>query len=102
MDEEKELERVLTRDRDEEKELERALSQDRNEESDLAHHEEPVNLEPLQYVGTKQDLEKHGFNSSEKDDAFRQVTNESSSSSRSCFVPTYRSEEHTSELQSRR
>jgi ATP-binding cassette subfamily C (CFTR/MRP) protein 1 len=82
MDQEKELERVLTRDRDEETELERALTQDCNEEAELAHREEPVGIEPLQNVGTKTDLEKHGFNHSEKD-TFRQTTNESSASSRS-------------------
>jgi hypothetical protein len=82
MDQEKELERVLTRDRDEETELERALTQDCNEDAELAHREEPVGIEPLQNVGTKTDLEKHGFNHSEKD-TFRQTTNESSASSRS-------------------
>jgi ATP-binding cassette subfamily C (CFTR/MRP) protein 1 len=82
MDEEKELERVLTRDRDEETELEWALTQDRNEASELAHKEEPVITQPLQQVGTKKELEKHPFNQSEKE-TFRQNTNESSLSSRS-------------------
>ena len=82
MDQEKELERVLTRDREEETELERALSQDQNEEAELAHREEAVCIEPLQQVGAAQDLEKHGFNYSEKD-AFRANTTQSSSPSRS-------------------
>jgi ATP-binding cassette subfamily C (CFTR/MRP) protein 1 len=82
MDQEKELERVLTRDQEEETELERALSQDQNEEAELAHREEAVYIEPLQQVGAAQDLEKHGFNYSEKD-AFRANTTQSSSSSRS-------------------
>jgi ATP-binding cassette subfamily C (CFTR/MRP) protein 1 len=79
MDEEKELERVLTRDGDEETELEHALSQDRNEETELAHREEPVIIEPLNQAGTKKHLEKGGFTHSEKH-TFRQDTNEASSS----------------------
>ena len=82
MDGEKELERVLTRDKEEATELERALTQDQNEESELAKKEESVAVEPLQYVGTEKDLEKQGFHRSEKD-AFRQTTNGSSASSTS-------------------
>ena len=66
----------------EEKELERALSLDQTEEAELAPREEPVIIEPLQQVGTKQDLEKNGLNQSEKYTS-RQNTNESSFSSRS-------------------
>jgi ATP-binding cassette subfamily C (CFTR/MRP) protein 1 len=65
---------------DEEKELERAVSQGRNEEAVLTVREQPAGIEPLDIVGSKKDdLEKNGFNPSEKD-AFRQRTNESSSS----------------------
>jgi ATP-binding cassette subfamily C (CFTR/MRP) protein 1 len=66
---------------DAEKELERAVSQGRNQEVVLTR-ERPVDIERLDFVGSKKDLGKHGFNHSEKD-AFRQRTNESSSSSRS-------------------
>src|SRR5271170_5781282 len=66
----------------EEKGLEQAVSHDRNEEAVLSLREQRVDTEPLNFVGSKKDLEKHGFNHSEKE-AFRQRTNESSSSSRS-------------------
>src|SRR3984957_9495768 len=66
---------------DEEKEREPAVSQGRNEEVVLTR-EQPVDIDPLDFVGSKKDLGKHGFNHSEKD-VFRQRTNESSSSSRS-------------------
>jgi ATP-binding cassette, subfamily C (CFTR/MRP), member 1 len=67
---------------DEEKEMEQAVSQSRNEKAALTVREQPADIEPLNFVGSKKDLEKHGFNHSEKD-AFRQRINESSSSSRS-------------------
>ena len=61
-------------------ELEQGLAQDRNAEAELAHRDEPVASEPLQYVGTKKELEMLGPEYGEKK-LIRQISTVSTSMS---------------------
>lgn len=77
---------------DVEKDVEGAWNQDRNEEVQLAERDEPVDDEPLQYVGSRKDLEKLGPNHTEKEN-FRQnavesLSSESRSDSSDAVKPT--------------